>query len=80
MNATYVTTEMRLGYQPPYPQAPWVSKRVFLRAVRDVAAGEELLVSYGTTYHALHFQNPSPASSSPRTASPVTPITRPSSS
>ena len=28
---------------------------VFLRATCDIEAGEELLVTYGSTYHALHF-------------------------
>jgi hypothetical protein len=55
VNATYVTKEMGLGYQHPYQGSPWMSKRVFLRATRDIAAGEELLVSYGHTYHAIHF-------------------------
>ena len=55
VNAAYVTTEMRVGYQHPYASAPWVSKRVFLRATHDVAPGEELLVTYGTTYHSIHF-------------------------
>ena len=34
-----------------------MSKRVFLKATRDVAAGEELLVTYGHTYHRLHFNH-----------------------
>ena len=68
VNAAYVTNEMRLGYQHPYPSAPWVSKRVFLRATRDIAAGDELFVTYGTTYHNIHF-SPSPAAVS-RSASP----------
>jgi len=36
VNAAYVTNEMRLGYQHPYESAPWVSKRVFLRATQGV--------------------------------------------
>jgi hypothetical protein len=35
-NSAYVTNEMRLGYQHPYKGAPWVSKRVFLRAMQGV--------------------------------------------
>ena len=65
VNATYVTHEIRLGYQHPYESAPWVSKRVFLCATRDIAAGEELLVTYGTTYHNIHFASSSPALSVP---------------
>ena len=30
---------------------------VFLKATRDIQAGDELLVTYGTTYHALHFEH-----------------------
>ncbi len=31
---------------------------VFVRATRDIKAGDELLVTYGTTYHTLHFSSP----------------------
>ena len=65
VNATYVTHEIRLGYQHPYESAPWVSKRVFLCATRDIAAGEELLVTYGTTYHKIHFASSSPGMKAP---------------
>jgi len=34
VNSAYVTNTMRLGYQHPYKGAPWVSKRVFLRAMQ----------------------------------------------
>jgi len=31
------------------------SKRVFLRALRDIEVGEEILVNYGRAYHRRHF-------------------------
>ena len=64
VNSAYVNTEgpEGRGYQHPYPNSPWVSKRVFLRATQDIAPGEELLVTYGTTYHSFHFASPAPTS------------------
>ena len=54
-NAQYVTVDTT-GYQHPYDGGRWVSKRVYLRATQDITAGGELLASYGTTYHGLHFK------------------------
>ncbi len=50
----YVVVDVN-GYQHPYEEGAWVSKRVYLRALRDIKAGEELFVSYGSTYHTIHF-------------------------
>ncbi|EKX35628.1 hypothetical protein GUITHDRAFT_118228 [Guillardia theta CCMP2712] len=55
LNSTYVEVEGKVGFQPPYAGAPYISKRIFLRATADIEAGEELFVSYGQTYHVLHF-------------------------
>ena len=43
--------------QHPYPGAPVMTKRVFLQATRDIKAGDELLATYGTTYHDIHFKS-----------------------
>ena len=46
----------------PSPQHPytgthglWVDRRVFIVALTDIEAGQELLVSYGQGYHDIHF-------------------------
>lgn len=41
-------------HQPPYVGAPWVGKRVYILVNRDIAIGEEILVSYGGTYKGRH--------------------------
>jgi len=33
----------------------YITRRVFARATRDLAADQELFVNYGKTYHELHF-------------------------
>jgi len=55
-NCEYVPVDCHdEGYQHPYQGGVWVSKRVWIRTKKDVQKGEELLVSYGSTYHTLHF-------------------------
>ena len=48
----YVIKDLHTGYQHPYEDtdAIFVSKRVFLRSTKDIKAGEELYVSYGSIY------------------------------
>ena len=41
--------------QHPYAGAPVMTKRVFLQATRNIKAGDELLLTYGSTYHDRHF-------------------------
>lgn len=44
------------GREFPTPTLPlYSSGRVFLKALRDINAGEELLVNYDSTYHGKHF-------------------------
>jgi hypothetical protein len=46
------------GKQYPSPSGTFYSTgRVFLKALCDIAAGEELLVNYDSTYHGLHFND-----------------------
>jgi SET domain-containing protein len=56
----YIVVETQeKGYVHPYDHSPkeiiWMSKRIFLKALRDIEAGEELLVDYGSTYEHKHF-------------------------
>ena len=56
-NCEYVPVDCNdQGYQHPYDDGKWVSKRVFLRTKEAVKKGHELFVSYGGTYHGIHFE------------------------
>lgn len=59
-NVAYMTIDHGKGYPAGFHDAGgaepvYSSARVFLRALRNISAGEELLVDYDGTYHNIHF-------------------------
>jgi SET domain-containing protein len=62
-NVKYLFHDQGKAYQGPYHQwggrtsgnIHYSSGRVFLKALRPITSGEELLVDYKTTYHEFHF-------------------------